>query len=194
MTSLPLFHGVMVSWIRNLDHRRAPHLLAEPVGGSVPLLSGALGDVDLASEALLSTASRPPSETSSAASWTPTSDRAMRGVLGRRRCPCVGRRRGCGRTSRRVRTVVRDPPTISPAPVGCCPPPGAASSPHGRREHPHRSRWAAEHPNNDPDEVRPRRIQSRRHHQDGFDGSHSKPSGSQADRRGHTRPTTPEER
>ncbi|KPD20273.1 hypothetical protein ADS78_12905, partial [Idiomarina abyssalis] len=53
ITSLPLFHRAMASRIRNLDHRRAANLLAEPVGRCVPLLAGALGDVDLAPEALL---------------------------------------------------------------------------------------------------------------------------------------------
>lgn len=52
MTSLPLFHRVMVSRTRNLDHRRAANLLAESVGGRAPLLVGAQRDVDLAAETL----------------------------------------------------------------------------------------------------------------------------------------------
>ena len=58
MTSLPLLHRVMVSRIRNLDHRRAANLLAESIGGGVPLLAGALGDVDLAAQTLLSASCR----------------------------------------------------------------------------------------------------------------------------------------
>lgn len=53
MTSLPLFHRAMVCRIRNLDRRRTANLPGEPVGGVVPLLARALGDVDLAAESLL---------------------------------------------------------------------------------------------------------------------------------------------